>query len=82
MFYVIASNTESVAVPKNYGHSTNAPDSLEGYNEGNPLPLNNGEEPVPPELQPTPIPTQVSIMHGVLYLDLLIKFMRVYVPTL
>lgn len=50
----------SVAVPKNYEHSTNNADSVEGY-EGNASPLNNSEEPEPLELQPTPIPTQVSV---------------------
>ena len=59
--YFIASNTVSVAVPKNYGHSTNNADSVEGYNEGNASSLNNSEEPVPLELQPTPIPTQLQV---------------------
>ena len=62
----------SIAVPKTYGHSTNGPDSVEGYNEGNASLLNNSEEPVPLELRPTPIPTQVSVMMSYTHVTTLI----------
>ena len=53
-----------VGVPKNYGHSpNNASDSAESSNEGNVASLNYCEEPVPLDLQPAPVPTQVSSTH-------------------
>ena len=72
----------AVSVSKNNSHSASDVDVAAsfvtsgngGYDASNLPSPNNSEEPLPPELQPTPIPIQVRVymhysvpMHGILH---------------